>query len=66
MKIPEAYQIRVFQEREELQERVSKLTQFMFSDNFSTVNLAEQARLTRQLEYMDNYLRVLTERIEAM
>ena len=66
MKIPEAYQIRVFQEHAELKERVSKLAQFAFSDNFSTLDPAEQARLSRQLEYMDNYLRVLTERIEAM
>jgi hypothetical protein len=60
----EEWQQRVFEEREDLEMKISKLEHFLdvtdvTYDNHSSIDL-----LRKQLEYMRNYCDVLNERIE--
>lgn len=59
------HQQRVVTERDELAERLSKLFAFFQSPVFADLPAAEQARLRSQARFMDGYLAVLGERIEA-
>jgi hypothetical protein len=59
-----AYQQRVLQEREELNERIIKLVMFIATRS-DEVPEDEQKRLDRQLWIMGQYSAVLLERIEA-
>lgn len=61
----EAYQERVIAEQEQLDERATKLEQFIQSAQFSSLPPAEQGRLKRQLKIMGEYSQVLGERIAA-
>jgi tetrahydromethanopterin S-methyltransferase subunit B len=58
------YQDRVIFEKEELDERLQKLEEFVQSPLFSTLDPAEQERLMHQSHLMEGYLNVLIERIE--
>lgn len=58
-----AYQERVVQEKQELDDRILRLTEFTLSHNFEGVNLYEQQRLTKQLQIMLELSSVLGERI---
>lgn len=57
------YQERVVQEKQELDDRIIRLTEFTLSHNFEGVNLYEQQRLNRQLRVMQEYSAILAERI---
>jgi len=59
------HQQRVVTERDELAERLSKLFAFFQSPIFAGLPAAEQNRLRNQARFMDGYLAVLGERIEA-
>lgn len=59
------HQQRVVTERDELAERLSKLFAFFQSPIFAGLPAAEQTRLRSQARFMDGYLAVLGERIEA-
>lgn len=60
------YQLRVVQEKAELDTKIHALTVFAKSDAFSqTVPEAEQRRMLRQLVVMQDYSRILGERIDA-
>ena len=59
------HQQRVVTERDELAERLSKLFAFFSSPVFAALPAAEQTRLRSQARFMDGYLLVLNERIEA-
>lgn len=60
------YQKRVVEEKAELDEKLSKLTDFVRSDFFSEeVNALEQARLVNQRKAMQSYSDILGERIAA-
>lgn len=61
----QAYQERVIAEKNELKERGDKLEQFILTDTFSRLPVAEQERMKRQLEIMAEYHEVLVERIAA-
>jgi hypothetical protein len=56
---------RVVKEKEELDEKLSKLRLFFTSETFGEVNANEQARLKRQEEAMNTYSEILGERIAA-
>lgn len=56
---------RVVAERDELLGRLSKLERFLGGKIFLSLDKAEQARLDRQAEVMQQYLDVLNERIAA-
>ena len=59
------HQQRVVTERDELAERLAKLFAFFQSPIFAGLPAAEQTRLRSQARFMDGYLAVLGERIEA-
>ena len=57
------YQLRVVAEREELVEKIGRLSAFVNSDAFGAVDANEQDRLQRQLLCMTEYADILTERV---
>lgn len=59
------HQERVITEKKEIDERGDKLEQFILSEKFGTLPVAEQERMKRQLEIMGKYSEVLGERIAA-
>lgn len=59
------HQLRVVEEKAELDEKLGKLRAFFDGSVFPTVNKAEQYRLVYQAELMGKYSRVLGERIAA-
>ena len=61
----EGYQDRVVVEKDELDERIEKLTNFIQSVKFQSIPEEEQELLTRQLEVMREYSSILEERIEG-
>jgi hypothetical protein len=61
----EAFQQRVVDERNEVQERRMKLTAFLGGGIFEKLPIAEQNRLIHQARIMEQYVDVLSERIEA-
>lgn len=59
------HQQRVVDEQADLAERLSNLLSFCRSPVFFGLDRAEQSRLRSQARFMDGYLAVLGERIEA-
>ncbi len=59
----EAFQKRVIEEKQELDTKRDKLTEFLKSPNRIKVPEDEQERLTRQLAVMEVYSGILAERI---
>lgn len=59
------HQQRVVTERDELAERLVKLLAFLQTPLFAGLDAAERSRLRNQARFMDGYLAVLGERIEA-
>lgn len=59
------HQQRVVEEHQQLDERHTKLTGFLASAFFKSLDPAEQRRLERQYLAMSAYLTVLIERIDA-
>jgi hypothetical protein len=59
------HQLRVIEEKAELDERRDKLNAFGQGDIFPTLPQDEQQRLIRQCKIMDQYSVVLAERIAA-
>lgn len=59
------HQIRVFAEKWELDDRLAKLRAFLSAPYFTHLDVAEQARLTRQASIMSELSTVLAERIAA-
>jgi hypothetical protein len=57
------YQKRVIKERNDLVGKIIDLTRFFNSDKFDKLPQAERARIYKQLEIMDEYSRILNERI---
>lgn len=60
-----AHQQRVIGEKAQLEERVSKLADFLDGDVFRSLDAAEQERLTVQLGAMREYAQILGERVSA-
>jgi hypothetical protein len=59
----EAYQERVVLEKKELDEKISKLSPFISSEKFLSVEQNEADRLRNQLSVMIDYSNILGERI---
>jgi len=60
------YQERVVEEKKELDEKLDRLTKFIFTgDVYGTLPEDEQGRLNRQHAFMTGYSTVLGERIAA-
>lgn len=62
----QAHQLRVVEEKKELDERIEALYDFIvvFQGFFETLPKDEQGRLKRQLEIMKQYSEILEERIK--
>lgn len=61
----EPHQLRVMDERRELDEKRAKLQEFLKGELFKTLDPAEQFRLQTQCSVMCLYSNILTARIEA-
>ena len=61
----EAYQLRVVEEKKELDEKIERLKAFMEGSIFASLDRDERSRLTLQLEHMNGYSEVLGQRIAA-
>lgn len=61
----EDYQLRVIEEKDQLDERLGRLSGFFVSDRFVMLPAAEQRRLRRQGDLMHALSAVLGERINA-
>lgn len=61
----QSHQQRVVDEQRELAGRMDKLTGFIGGPKWNAVTRAERSRLVRQLSAMEQYDRVLLERIGA-
>ena len=57
------FQIRVVEEKQELDEKIARLDAFVDGSLFSQASPDEQGRLHRQLGVMQMYSRILGERI---
>lgn len=60
-----SFQDRVIIEKEELDDKLSKLSTFLSSVVFASLPEAEQSRLRNQARFMDGYSAILAERIAA-
>lgn len=65
IKIMEAYQTRVIEEKKELDDKISRLQPFINGERFMSLSVEEQHRMLRQFVLMEKYSAVLGERIAA-
>ena len=61
----EDFKERVVQEKKELDSKITRLSGFIFSDEFMAVMKDEQERMEKQLYVMIDYSRCLKDRIAA-
>jgi len=61
----EDYQERVIEEKKELDAKIDKLGEFIRSDEFVSVPMAEQVRLKQQRTVMNQYSDILAARIDG-
>ena len=60
------FQIRVINEKKELDEKINKLKDFIINNPiFKTLLKEEQSRLNKQYDIMVEYSKILSERINA-
>lgn len=59
------HQIRVVEEKDQLDDRLGKLRAFFGVDRFESLPMAEQTRMRCQEVFMSGYSRMLGERIAA-
>lgn len=59
------FQQRVIDEKSELEKRLAALNLFIDGEAYRHLDQAEQSRLRQQRYYMDGYLQLLRERIDA-
>ncbi|MES2352091.1 MAG: hypothetical protein V4641_31375 [Pseudomonadota bacterium] len=59
------YQQRVITERDELADKITKLTAFLVTPTYQRLADEEQYRQAKQLEFMGLYCTVLNQRIDA-
>lgn len=57
---------RVHDELQQLRDRNDKLKAFLYTDLFTTLDPAEQVRLSRQYNLQQQLIQVLTERVAAI
>lgn len=54
---------RLYDEKNQLEERYTKLKSFLFTDAFNKIDVRQQGLLQIQVSAMETYLKVLSERI---
>lgn len=57
------HELRVVEEKADLDDKLKKLQKFVFSETFSSLDLGERWRLTTQCHIMTEYSAILTARI---
>lgn len=60
------FKSRLSDEKQELDNKIEKLTAFIGGDNFSAIDEKQQVLLTQQLPVMKQYSDILTERIDLL
>jgi hypothetical protein len=60
-----AYQDRVVEEKRELDEKLAKLIAFIAVERFGVLSMREQVRMYHQRDIMEDYSKVLGDRIDA-
>lgn len=60
------FKTRLLEERDQLQEKVTKLDAFLDSETFETISDRQQMLLSDQFVAMDDYLWILNARIEDL
>ena len=63
--LPENVRERVVKEQNELRDKITKLALFIYSAKIETVDKKQAGLLKAQLRVMEEYDKILTERIEA-
>ena len=61
----EKYQERVVKERDDLNDKIVRLVGFLYTDRSDEISRDERCRLESQQVLMQEYSRILTERIAA-
>lgn len=62
--LPESVRERVIQEQNELRDKITKLALFVYSAKIKTVDKKQAELLKAQLNVMEDYDEILTERLE--
>ena len=60
------FKTRLIQERDELQEKYRKLSEFMSAEGFKKLPKIQRTLLRRQHSHMGNYLLTLNQRLENL
>jgi hypothetical protein len=60
------FKTRLLEEKEQLDEKISKLEPFIGSEPFNGIDVAQQDLLIEQLDVMRNYSTILEKRIELL
>ena len=63
--LPESVRERVVKEQNELRDKITKLALFIYSAKIETVDKKQAKLLKAQLRVMEEYDKILTERIEV-
>lgn len=62
--LPESVRERVVKEQDELRDKITKLALFIYSEKIKTVDKKQAGLLKAQLNVMEDYDEILTERLE--
>ena len=60
----EDWKERLIEEKDQLTDRINKLQRFVLTDKFDSLPYADKELLMQQLEAMDNYAYILTQRVD--
>lgn len=60
----EDWKERLIEEKNQLTDRINKLQQFVLTDKFDSLPYTDKELLMQQLEAMDNYAYILTQRVD--
>lgn len=63
--LPESVRERVVKEQDELRDKITKLALFIYSEKIKTVDKKQAGLLKAQLNVMEDYDEILTERLET-
>ena len=59
-----AYELKILEERDDLINKIKKLKEFMYTDEFEGMDPIDKGLLMSQLRIMNPYFEILQERIE--
>lgn len=62
--LPEDVKNRIVEEQKELRVKIYKLAEFVYSDKFYSLGMEQRFLLRKQLQAMEEYDEILSERLE--